>query len=322
MRGWQYIVLLLILAMSAPAGAQHASIKADTNQIVIGEQITLSLSVQYRVDEGDVVVNWPALKDTISAHIEIVELSNIDTVMVDKENDPYLFAQQREVIVTSFDSGYFPIPPFAFQINNDSVFTDALLITVNTVQIDTTQAIKDIKEIYEVPFSFADWFKENWGWFAGGAGVLVALWLLLVYLRKRKQKPVVEVKEEPKIPAHEIAIEQLEKLRKQKLWQQGKLKAYYVALTEILRIYIEERFKVHALEQTSEELLLNLRFADIDEASKMKLRQILMLSDLVKFAKEQPIAHENEQSIEFAISFVVNTKKELEEVAPITEEES
>ena len=46
-------------------------------------------------------------------------------------------------------------------INGDTVGTEALLLTVNSVAVDTTGAIKDIKEIYEVPWGWVDWVRAN-----------------------------------------------------------------------------------------------------------------------------------------------------------------
>ena len=51
------------------------------------------------------------------------------------------------------------------------------------------------------------------------------------------------------------------------------------------------------------------------------LNQLLVLSDLVKFAKEQPLANENEMSLINAIEFVQNTKQIInEEVPPLRED--
>ncbi len=136
--------------------------------------------------------------------------------------------------------------------------------------------------------------------------------IIIIYLvkRYRKKKPEVVVVEPPKIPAHIIALEKLEKLKNEKLWQEGKLKQYHSALSEIVREYVENRFKIQALEQTTDEILFGFRNVSIDEESKQRLRQLLVLSDMVKFAKEQPLPHENEMSLTNAFDFVNGTKRE------------
>jgi hypothetical protein len=205
------------------------------------------------------------------------------------------------------------MPPFKFIINSDSagILTDPLLLQVGTVSVDTTQAIKDIKQPYHQNYLWIDWLKDNAGIvFATLGAILLIAFLIYYFIKKAKNKPPVIIPEKPKIPAHIIAFEKLEKLKNNKLWQDGKLKLYYISLTDIVREYIESRYKINTLEQTTEEILSALRNVAIDEESKSKLKQILVLGDLVKFAKEQPLAAENERSLANAFEFVEGTKRE------------
>ncbi|MBL7893041.1 MAG: hypothetical protein JNL63_10450, partial [Bacteroidia bacterium] len=96
----------------------------------------------------------------------------------------------------------------------------------------------------------------------------------------------------------------------EKLWQEGKVKQYHSRLTDILRLYIEARFKIPALEQTSDEIMSNFRSVLIDEESKKKIKQVFLVADLVKFAKEQPLPSENELSLTNAFDFVNGTSRE------------
>jgi hypothetical protein len=73
------------------------------------------------------------------------------------------------------------------------------------------------------------------------------------------------------------------------------------------------------MELTTEEIIISLKTVSIDSDSKAKLKQVLFLSDMVKFAKEIPIAAENEQSINNAILFVENTKEFVEPIKPNTD---
>jgi hypothetical protein len=93
------------------------------------------------------------------------------------------------------------------------------------------------------------------------------------------------------------------------LWQQEQYKQYYIELTDILRDYIEKRYKVQAHEQTTDELLTSLSSKDMPQQARVKLKEILVLADLVKFAKEKPLPADNELTMEKAISFVELTKE-------------
>src|SRR5690606_32494634 len=204
-------------------------------------------------------------------------------------------------------SGYYVIPPYPILINNDTIETDALLLEVQSVEVDTSAAIFDIKQPLPEPFSIIDWLKDNWIWLTAILLAALGIYFLIRYLKR--EKPIeTQEKPTPKIPAHILALQQLKELQEKQLWQNGKIKAYHSEISEILRTYIEERYKVNALEETTAEIMFGLRLHQIPEEVKMKLSQTLTLADLVKFAKEQPLPQENENSLVFAMTFVEATK--------------
>ncbi len=285
----------------------------DSNSIVIGQQTQLRLSVQFN-DLKKVRANFPVLGDTIRKEIEVVAESKVDTVFNEKAQ--YKYTLTKVFAVTSFDSGYWAIPPFKFDVNSNdtnAIYSEPLLLQVNTMPVDTTLAIKDIKSPYEETYTWIDWLKDNmYVVYTGLAAILVIIIIILFIRYFRKVPPPMVAVEVPKIPAHIIAFEKLEKLKSEKLWQEGKLKAYHSLLTDILREYIENRFKIQALEQTTDEILFGFRNIAIDEDSKDKLKQVLVLADLVKFAKENPLPGENELSMTNVYDFVNGTKRDEE----------
>lgn len=321
-------IVLLSPVFSSPTLAQdadhpHDDIKVDarldTSVIQIGQQTKLTLSVKYKVNTNDrILIQWPEIHDTLRKEIEVVQQSKIDTLIPNKD-DPFTFIQTKTLYVTSFDSGYWAIPPFKFIINRDTtgIFSDALLLSVSTISVDTTQAIKDIKNPYPVSYSWIDWIKDHKLIVAGILFGIIVLVILIYFIRKSlKNKPPPVVEEVIKTPPHIIALEKLEQLRHEKLWQEGKLKQYHISLTDIIREYIEHRYKIQALEQTTDEILTSFRNVAIDKESLEKLRQILLLGDLVKFAKEHPLPAENEMSMSNAFDFVNGTKREEDRATP------
>ncbi|MFL5763347.1 MAG: hypothetical protein ACJ77K_05340 [Bacteroidia bacterium] len=305
----------VLLAGSAFAQEVKATATLDSNSIEIGQQVRMKLSIQYRVDNGKrVTVSWPEIADTLRKEVEVVSQSKTDTVS--DKNDPFLFTQSRTLVLTSFDSGYWAIPPFRFSAGDtNGIYTDPVLLQVSPVPVDTTLAIKDIKGIYGETYSFMDWLKDNMYVVYGGIVVIAALLIIwLIFRYTRKVKPPMVIIEPPKIPAHVIAFEKLEKLKEEKLWQEGKLKQYYSSLTDVLREYIENRFKIPAMEQTTDEILFGFRNVAIDEESRMKLKNTLLLADLVKFAKEHPLPAENELSMAHSYDFINGTKREEQPV--------
>ena len=246
--------------------------------------------------------------------MQIVSVNKPDTT-VDK-NDPKNITVIQSYTITSFDAGTYTIPSFAFGTKGGVIKTNELTLQVETVKVDTTKAIYDIKQPLAVTYTFFDWLRDNWYWVALGLlGVLVIAGLIW-YFRKRPKKEVIIEKPKPGVPPHIVALNKLKELQNKKLWQQGEVKQYYSELSDVLREYIEKRYVVKTHEKTTDEIFEGLTRAAITQENKNILRQILTISDLVKFAKEKPLPPENEQNINNAIDFVLNTQQaELTESA-------
>src|ERR1035437_3177468 len=307
------LITFAFLLFASPLFSQNitATAELDSNSILIGKQAKIKLRVEYKTDQGNIKIDFPKIADTIIKQIEVVGKSKVEKIIPDSSNMSRL-AQTQTIIITSFDSGYYAIPPFKFIINGDSnkpIETAPLLLAVHTVAVDTTIAIKDIKPPIDVPFNWREYLPYIYMGIGALAVLAGIIYLIIYYLRKRKKKPVPEIIV-PKIPAHVTALERLEKLKEDKLWQQGKLKEYHSELSDIIRQYIEHRFYIHAMEQVTDEIMYSFRTADISDELKIKLRNILFLSDLVKFAKEQPLPKENDTSWINAHEFVMATKKD------------
>ena len=295
----------IALLIATLAAAQPVA-TLDTTTLRIGEQIHLQLDVPYRVDGGAVNIQWPVITDTLTGKVSVVKDSGVDTILPYKDQDPYAFVQRRILTITSFDSGYWAVPPFRFVINGDTLNTDPFLLTVHTVEVDTAAAPRDIKEIYEVPFSLTYWLKQNWPWIAGGVAVLAGIFLLVRWLKRRSKKEP-ELPVEPEKPLHLRTLLALEAIAAKRLWQQGHVKQYHSEVTDLLREYVEERYGVPALESTTDELLAALRTSAMPPAAQQQLGNLLRLADLVKFAKYSALPTENEQLMSAAERFIQET---------------
>lgn len=301
-----YILIFLLGSLNLSAQEAKVSATIDTNYLLVGEQTQIHLKIQYQLDGETIAIKFPDIKDTLSEFVEIIFSSPIDTIYPDK-NDLSKVEQVQHITITSFDSGYYQVPYFKFQVNEDTLTsTEDLFIDVQTMAVDTTKAIFDIKEPLEEPFSFKDWLKDNWIWIVGILMLIIIIIVVVKYLKNRPEPIVEEVV--PDVPDYIIALEKLNKLREKQLWQTGKVKQYHSEISETLRAYLETRYKINALENTTDEIMQNLRFQTIQPDVLARLNQALMLADLVKFAKEQPLANENELSLTNAYEFINQTK--------------
>jgi hypothetical protein len=246
----------------------------------------------------------PQFNDTITGKIKVLHSYPPDTV---KTGDRLHI--RKEYLVTSFDSGNHHIPSIAvpFQVGKykDTIYSTDLQIKVNSLPVDTTKEIHDIKPPLKAPITLAEIWKFLLIGLGIGCLVILLIWYFMVY-RKRER---ITGSRKSSEPPHTIALRDLDNLRTEKLWQSGKEKLYYTKLTEIIRVYIERRYGIYALEMTSDEIINALNSIIVEEKASVELLEHLFsIANWVKFAKGSPLPDENEIGLLNAYQFVNNTK--------------
>ncbi|MBQ4358514.1 MAG: hypothetical protein II766_03955 [Paludibacteraceae bacterium] len=299
-------LLTLIVVTSSYASQVTVSARIDSTSMLIGQQTRLHLQT---VKEAGDNVAFPLLKDTITEGLEVVALLKPDTQRLSSGQ----LQITEDVIVTGFDSALVLIPPFTFFVNGDSMQTEPLSIKINTVEVDTLKNdIKDIRPVYSMPI--------QWGRII--LYVLLALVLIAGgyfayrYWKNRRKGAVVKDEEEVPVDPYTYAIDNLNRIKSEKVWQQGKVKEFYTDVTDVLRQYLQYRYRIDAMEMTSEQIVeaFSRSSEGKDGESTVLIRKILELSDLVKFAKWTPTFNEHEIALSEAYDFVEHTKQVLQEV--------
>jgi hypothetical protein len=309
-------VMLLFLLTVLVSQAQEIKIKAelDSSVILIGDQVNLNLQIEY---PAQIDIMFPVPADTLGNTVEIIDRTPIDTLLNSSEKK----ILSQNFIVTSFDTGYHEIPPFlfGFKYNDmvDSVESNPTALMVYTIpKLDSLMAAIggpiDIKPPYEAPVTL----KEIAPWILGFL-LLAGLIFLVAYAIKRKKnnQPLFSLPQKPKEPAHIIALRELDRIKNEKIWQKGQVKQFYSELTDTLREYIENRFGINALEQTSDETIAAFAYRRdlLDEKLYINLKKLLKNADLVKFAKFEPLPDDNNLAMVDAYFFVNQTKLEIKQ---------
>ena len=315
-KGILFIAIVLSFLQGTKQYAQQTliDVSIDSAAILIGEQTVLHLTVT--TDNGKNVI-VPIPNDTLMTGVEVLNIAKADTTVID--NNRLLIKQ--DILVTSFDSSLYLLPPFKVIDQTDTIYSNQVALKVSTipVNIDKPDEFNDIKDTWDPPFVLADYYLLIYG-------VLFACFLicLIGYILKRlrnRQSIIPFKKQEPKLPPFEMAMKELDEIKQQKLWQQGRNKEYYTLLTDTLRKYMVNRFGINAMEMTSGEILELIRLESEANSSYNSLKQILELADFVKFAKLHPLPDENELSLMNAYLFV-NQTKVVEVASPEESKES
>ncbi len=301
------------LAYLPLSGQVEASARLDSSRILIGDQVHLELLIAHpqgiRVNE----VDWPVIQE--SGKIEVLNPGTLDSVPA--QGGQVLLRQ--DILLTSFDSGYHRIPPIPvryLQEGGEGVTETgdlALLVSTFPVAADTA-SLAPIKTIIEEPLALQDLLP----WIAGALALVLLGGGLLLWLRR---KEIGKAFSRPEVvrPPHEVALEDLDKLRAAGLWQSGQLKAYYSELTRIMRTFLEKRFQIPALESTTGETMAMLGSLPLEKAWKQDLETMLRTADSVKFAKATPPAEKHAALLDSAVAMIRQVPPEEEKEEEKTE---
>lgn len=144
-----------------------------------------------------------------------------------------------------------------------------------------------------------------WPWFLAAmlAAVFYYAW------RRYKSRPVAPdgtaIPDAPVLPPEELAARAIAELRASGLWENDQA-AYYLALTDILRSYLEARYRESVTAMTSVEVArLVRRRSDLQLSGSV--RDLLARADLVKFAKAKPGLDEGPRDADLALAVIKAT---------------
>lgn len=285
------INLLLAIIVSA---------SIDSTMLMIGDQTDLHLQVTHEASEQ---VQLPVFGESLQDGIEIVDRTAIDTVALPDGR----VQLTQNLTLTSFKDSLFAIEPIAVASGEDTFWTESMALNViQPFEVDSSLAITDIKDIEKAPIWW--WGIIRWILLALLiAGLAVGGYYLWRWIESKRKPEEETIAPELLRPADEVALEKLDEIKAQKIWKDGKVKEYQTELTDVVREYIGRRFDVHSTEKTSDETLREMKPL-LDKDLFARLKSMLQLADLVKFAKWHTTPDENEQALTTAYDFVNETK--------------
>jgi hypothetical protein len=302
---------VLVLALAATTGqAQELGVRArlDSSVFLVGDRITVHVDLRHT--KGLTI--QPLVADSIGGFALLGRTPLQPTTDTTSTID---------FVLARYDSGDAVVPPIPFMyfVGGDTAsrvaITNQLRVTITTVPLDTTGEIRDVKPPFSIPLSLEEILVYSGIFFLTAALVFIGY----RFWKKRRARQQGEVYAPPLRPAHSVAMEELAILKEKQLWQRGLVKQYYSELTEILRRYFENRYRLPALEETTDEIVAGLSKQKVDGPVVASAESILRRADLVKFAKVQPVMTEHEESMAGVYGIIDRTR--VIELAPASGQE-
>lgn len=290
-----------------PARKQFTSGEAMVEQVfertrtTSAEHVKMTLNVT--VPEGWEVA-FPELDEKLGKFTVDATLRGAPALVADKRVRTALTVELAPYLPGKYD-----VPPLTIRFRPSRAQPWQQIVT-KPVPVDVIElveqkggkpSIKDILPLID---------RHSWRtWIVIGAVLLAlaaAVAAALLIIRKGRKRAQVKVR--ARIPAHVLALRQLDYLLSLGLVERDEVKEFHVALSDILRRYIETRFRINAPDKTTEEFLVDLeRSPRFSAEARANLARFLSFSDLVKFAAYRPAGDEIDEGVAVCRGFIKST---------------
>lgn len=311
------LLALPILAQSPPDANVEFFIKSPEpdKPLTVGDRITLRLEITHprdsRVVLPQVDKQWQVF--------EVIDQTAPETV----DNGDGTATTGKDIVVSVFQPGQFQTPALVVTHRKpdgslEELAAPVIPIRVTSVLTEDTE-LRDLKPQAELPV------PPIWPWVLAGLWLAMALALLLTagglwLYRRWLKRPAVELAAVPFIdlrPPEVIAHAELDRIEALNLPAQHRIKEHYSLVTDCLRRYIESRYRIPALEQTTGEVRTAFRMASLPVKDVNSFMTIFIESDLVKFARYRPQSDEV-NSLIYKARVVVDATTPQPEAAPMS----
>jgi len=291
-------IILLIFVFPFTASAQVAvNTSIDTTNGFVGDIFHLNISVGHPPKYN---VNFPA---------ELKNLGNFSVRDVQQNTTKNISNITYSLAV--YDTGKYIIPPVQFTVQPPDTSqkplqfaSDSVKVAILTLVPPDAKDLKDIKPLMDLPT------RIPWLWIILGLVVSILVGITLWRLRKMEPKEAEPemTPAERRQSAHERAYKRLRAIEKANYPSHGAMKQHFSEVSETIRAYFEDRYFIGALEMTTTEVLRELPTNQIADSTMQTVREVLSLSDLVKFAKHEASLEEAKDVLTEAHKIVDDTK--------------
>lgn len=292
------VFLISFLFISLLQAQDTIIMKLDPDSIRVGEMAKLTWEL--RIPSSATLTSSPEFSDS-TGNIQFLSKGNMKK---SKQGREWLY--QREFTLSAYDSGLFSLPPLkAVWVDGNDTFntlSDSLFLYATTVEVDTTTAARDIKDIMtvETPSDF------SWLYYTAAGIILgvIVFFIIRHFRRKKTPEQVAIIQVDP----WEDALSKLKKMQEQRRWLAATPKEYFTEITDVIRQYLIAGHNIPAAEMISAEIMVSVNQAAFSNELQLSLKQVLLMADMAKFAKFKPQPGEEENALSMAILFIHDSK--------------
>jgi hypothetical protein len=270
------IALILLLAGPLAAGAAQVSLSSSAQTVTVAEHVELRVVVRAEAGIEGMRVEVPA------GDYDIVGRARRPAA---RSAEGTTF--EEVITVAFFRTGEFTVGPFRVvllsrQGEQGSEETGRVSVRVRSLLGENDKDIKPLKDLLAIR-------GRPWHLLRYAAAVLLLLLLgaaLLLALRKRRGKR--RAGSAPPLPPETELEMRVAELRRRNLPQAGEFRKFFIALSDMIKRFLQRAYGFNAEECTSAETVARLRGSESAGEIVAHLEAIFMQADLVKFARQVP----------------------------------
>lgn len=299
------VIAALFVVFTPPAWAQSAAnttvnLTANIRELNVGDRVELVLAVTH--PEGYQVI-LPRLP-TQWGDFEVLG-QGAATVSADESG---LKTTEQRIEVTLFAPGDFETSEASITVRraDGEIFektTPRMLFKVRPVLGEDDGELRDIKSQADLSV------PPLWPWILGGALLVAAAGVGVYILAARRSgaglgpASILDTR-----PAYQVALEDLDMIEGMDLPGQGDFKGHYSLVSECVRRYLEDGFKVPSLDHTTDEIRLGLLDSPIGADDSGNVVEMMLEANFVKFARFRPAVEDGREFTVRARDFVLETR--------------
>ncbi len=283
------------------AGSVRIEVSVDRKAVTIGDPVVVTVQLLHPADVRIA---------SFDPERSLGDLALLDRRGGEPVKLPDGRLQETRVLrVARYETGPAEIPSFEAVFVDPAgkegrVATPPVSITISSVLAEGDTGPADIKKPARMPEG------PLWPWITAAAiaAAALALWIWRRRRARRAAGSAPAAPAAPPRPAHETAYAELERLLSSGLLEKGRLKEFYIELSEIMKRYLAASFGVDTFERTTSEILEALRLARLPVRGLTSTREFFGACDLVKFARYAPPPEETRATVERAYRLIDETR--------------
>ncbi len=290
-----FLFILLFSTLRVVGVAQTVSTHTPDDSLTVGEVFDLSITLNSASPYTKII-----FPDSISFGPSLEFISQQQFKVSD-------YSDSIRYKLQFFGIEDISIPPLPVRIITEVdtllVFTESFQLVYKQTITSQEDPLKPLKPIFPFP-------RTIWPYFAVLLLLLVAGYFIWArYFKEKEAEPI-----QPRtIPVFENPVVELENIlnsikEKHTNTPEKNYKEFYSELGDALRWYIEELYKIPALESTTREVLRYMDAFGVDVEMVKHTRKVLNEADMTKFAKFKPTLDQSWKAFHEAYSFLDRTR--------------